>query len=179
MSVLDELELDNVRKILDEYCIEFDKIYKQKLSSDGKAPKNLNNIEVDVELNGSNVTVILNVPEYYKWIESGRKPYGRGSDDYSSRPQGKYPPIASIKQWIKDKHIVPREQNGKLPTEDQLAFLISRKIAYKGIEPGNQKKDTIQELNSRYIERLRSALKEDFGVYQLKVLNEINKMIKI
>lgn len=179
MSDLDQIDLQNVKKVLDEYCRDFTRLYKQKLRDDGKSGKHLDNIETKIHFNGSTITVVINVADYYKWVENGRKPYGRGHTDYQSHPEGSYPPIASIKDWIKDKHIIPREENGKLPTEDQLAFLISRKIAYKGIEPGNQMKKTIQELNNIYIARLKSALIEDFGQYQLKLLKEINTMIKI
>lgn len=179
MNELEQIDLQNVRRVLDEYCRDFSRLYKDKLKKDGKSIGHLDNIETKINFNGTEITVILNVADYYKWVENGRKPYGKGHTDYQSSPQGTYPPIAKIKDWIKDKNIVPKEYNGKLPTEDQLSFLIGRKIAYKGIEPGNQIKDTIQELNNIYITRLRSALIEDFGIYQVKLLNEINSIIKI
>lgn len=169
MDELEELELNNVRAILDEYCSEFQRLYKQKLIDDDKfATGNLiNSIETEIAINGTTINVVLNVLDYFQWVENGRKP-------------GKFPPIAKIKQWIIDKPIIPHENdNGKLPTENQLAFLIGRKIATEGIEPGNQLKDTVSELNAIYLEKLKAALVADFGVYQLKILKDINKMIKI
>lgn len=165
---LEEVELTNVRKILDEYCDEFGKLYKAKLIAyNKKATGNLiESVNTTIEISGTTLKVVLHVADYYRWVEEGRKP-------------GKFPPIAKIEKWIKDKPIIPREVGGKLPTEKQLAYLIGRKIANEGIEPGKQLKSTIDELNSIYIERLKAALDEDFGVYQLKILERIGKMIRI
>lgn len=165
---IEEVKLTNVREILDEYCEEFGKLYKSKLIADNKkATGNLiESVKTEITVSGTTVSVILNVADYYKWVELGRKP-------------GKFPPIAKIQQWIKDKPIIPREIGGRLPTEKQLSYLISRKIANEGIEPGNQLKSTIDELNSIYIDKLITALKEDFGVYELKILDEIGKMIRL
>lgn len=167
-EVLEELELNNVRRILDEYCNAFKNLYKGKLENDGKSATGnlIQSIETSIKISGSTINIVLNVADYFQWVENGRNP-------------GKFPPIAAIKQWIHDKPIIPEERNGKLPTEDQLAFLIGRKIAEEGIKPGNQLKDTISELNDIYIERLKAALSEDFGVYQIKILQDINRMIKI
>lgn len=169
MDELQELELNNVRNILDNYCRDFANIYKQKLEADGKkATGNLiQSVKTEISISGTSINVVLHVADYYKWVEEGRQP-------------GKFPPIASIQQWIKDKPIIPHEDDkGRLPTEEQLSFLIGRKIANEGIKPGHQLKNTIKELNNIYIERLKAALIDDFGVYQLKILDRINKMIKI
>ena len=54
-------------------------------------------------------------PSYVRFEDLGRKP-------------GKFPPIESIQQWIRDKKITP---TGDI-SERQLAFLIARKIAAHG-----------------------------------------------
>lgn len=168
MEGLEELELNNVRRILDEYCEEFQKEYKDKLEADDKRATGalIDNLYSEIKVSGTTISVVLYVADYYRWVENGRNP-------------GKFPPIAKIEKWIKDKPVIPREINGKLPTEKQLAFLIGRKIANEGIAPGNQLKDTINKLNGIYMQRLKAALDEDFGVYQIKILKEIDKMIKI
>lgn len=169
MDDLENIELNNVRKILDEYCAAFKNLYKGKLIRDNKkATGNLiNSVETEIKISGTSITIVLNVADYYKFVENGRKP-------------GKFPPVIAIKQWIKDKPIIPREDdNGHLPTENQLAFLIGRKIANEGIKAGNQLKDTVKELNNIYLEKLKAALIADFGIYQMKILSDINKMIKI
>lgn len=169
MNDVEQLELNNVRKILDEYCNAFKNLYKGKLINDGKSATGnlIKSVDTSLQFSGTTINVVLNVLDYFQWVENGRKP-------------GKFPPIAKIKQWIKDKPIIPHEDdNGRLPTEEQLSFLIGRKIANEGIKPGNQLKNTVSELNAIYIEKLKAALIADFGVYQLKILKDINKMIKI
>lgn len=166
---IEEIELSNVRKVLDEYCAAFKERYKHHLLEDDKKATGvlISSVETSLKFGGTRIDVVLNVADYYRYVENGRKP-------------GKFPPIAKIKQWIKDKPVIPRpDKDGRLPTENQLSFLISRSIANNGIEAGNQLKKTIEEMNRIYIDRLRAALDEDFGIYQLKILKDIDKMIKI
>lgn len=43
------------------------------------------------------------------------------------------PPINAIKQWVEVKPVIPRPMsNGKLPTVNQLVYLIARKIGLEG-----------------------------------------------
>lgn len=57
---------------------------------------------------------IIYGPAHVEYLERGRGP-------------GKAPPRDTIKAWIRDKGIVPRDI-----TEDSLAYLIQRKIAQQG-----------------------------------------------
>ena len=76
----------------------------------------------------------MSFADYWKWAEYGRKP-------------GKFPPIEKIKEWIKVKPILPRPTDGKLPTENQLAFLIARKIATKGTKGSGVYAKTVKEFD--------------------------------
>lgn len=76
-----------------------------------------------VEINGNSFKVMVEIQSYWNYVEFGRRP-------------GKFPPPNRIKEWIQVKPIKPRPgKNGKVPTTDQLTFLISRKIAKEGIDP--------------------------------------------
>lgn len=72
--------------------------------------------------------------DYFKWAENGRGP-------------GKFPPIEKIKEWIRIKPVLPRQINSKLPTENQLAYLISRKIALEGTKGNHLFEKTINEFD--------------------------------
>lgn len=87
----------------------------------------------DVQYDGNLFRITLNLPEHYKYVEYGRKP-------------GKFPPPDAIREWIRVKRIVPRAYKGKLPTQEQLVYLISRKIAKKGIPARHPLEDTIEEV---------------------------------
>ena len=95
--------------------------YRKVLADEGiNASSTLSNTaEVEVELNGNRLLVSLNLEHYWKYVEYGRRP-------------GKFPPIDAIKGWIKVKPVVPDARTGKVPSEDQLAFLIARKISREG-----------------------------------------------
>ena len=81
----------------------------------------------------------LRLEDYWKYVEYGRGP-------------GKFPPLEKIKEWIDVKPVIPTVYNGKLPTVDQLAYLIGRKIATEGIQPKNYLQNTLDELDLKPLE---------------------------
>lgn len=121
------IKWDNLRRVLGEYGEALRNEYQDNLIRDGKIATGelLNSVEYTVEADDRSITLSLKLQDYYKWVEEGRQP-------------GRFPPVDKILEWIRVKPILPDERNGKLPTEQQLAFLIGRKIAEEGIEGGHQ-----------------------------------------
>lgn len=117
----------NLQRVLGEYGEALRNEYQDNLIRDGKIATGelLNSVEYTVETDDRSITLSLKLQDYYKWVEEGRQP-------------GRFPPVDKILEWIRVKPILPDERNGKLPTEQQLAFLIGRKIAEEGIEAGHQ-----------------------------------------
>lgn len=116
---------------------EFAQAYKQSLVADNKFASGslTKNIKSRVKYDGKWLEIILSLEDYWKYVEYGRKP-------------GKFPPIDKIRNWILIKPILPRPlSNGKLPTTNQLAYLISRKIATKGIKPTYALRDSITKFD--------------------------------
>ena len=116
---------------------DFVEAYKSQLKSDGKVASGnlINTMSYKVDYDGRYFSLTLNLADYYKYVEEGRKP-------------GKFPPIDKIREWIQVKPVLPHEMsNGKLPTQKQLAFLISRSIARKGIKGTGALKNTIKSFN--------------------------------
>lgn len=116
---------------------EFAQAYKQSLVADNKLASGslTKNIKSRVKYDGKWLEIILSLEDYWKYVEYGRKP-------------GKFPPIDKIRNWILIKPILPRPlSNGKLPTTNQLAYLISRKIATKGIKPTYALRDSITKFD--------------------------------
>ena len=73
------------------------------------------------------------------------------------------PPIDAILQWVKVKPIIPRENNGIIPTEKQLAYLIARKIGREGTDPQNTFNEANQSAKDRFINKILEAIKKDMG----------------
>ena len=87
------------------------------------------NQEKIIQYDGRFFSIYLSLEDYWKYLEYGTKPH--------------FPPLEKIKEWIRIKPVVPLPQaNGKLPTENQLAFLIGRKISRVGTPATHLLEDT-------------------------------------
>lgn len=93
-------------------------IYKQQLQNNKTTGSLANTASYMTKFDGRYLTISLNLQDYWKYVEDGTKPH--------------FPPIEDILQWIKVKPVLPRKCKGKLPTQKQLAYLISRKISKVG-----------------------------------------------
>lgn len=116
------MEFENVKNVLNDFGKYLVEEYKEQLIlSDSNASDQLyNSLSYIVSNNGTTFEVKLELMDYWKWLENGRK-------------AGKMPPINAIKQWIEVKPVIPRPMsNGKLPTVNQLSYLIARKIGLEG-----------------------------------------------
>lgn len=114
-----ELDLKPIEKISKEVV----DLYRSELAdkginASGKLSKTAQTI---VEFDGRHLIVSLELEDYWKYVEYGRR-------------AGKMPPIDVIADWIKIKPVIPQPINGKVPDTRQLAFLIARKIGREGIE---------------------------------------------
>lgn len=138
-------------KVLEEYIVEVMKRYQDELIRDNKIATGnlLNNINYVIEKNDTQIWVGLKLEDYWKYVEYGREP-------------GKFPPVDKIREWISAKPILPNaDSRGKLPTPEQLAYLVGRKIALEGIEAGTQLTRTLEEFNQLYEERIIQAVSDD------------------
>ena len=92
-------------------------------------------------------------------------------------------PKEAILQWIKIKPVIPRpDENGKIPTPEQLAFLIGRAMAGKSPNQENCKSPqggttgtwdfhkSLDAVLAFYTERLQEALHRDALNYIEKVM---------
>ena len=146
----------NTIKVLNEFADTLINEYKDKLASEGwQSGKLYNSIKkVSVKNSKGNFKLTLNLEEYWKYIEYGRK------------AGAKMPPIKEIRKWIEKKNIIPRPiklKSGKeySPTRNTLAFLISRSISKKGIKPKPFFKTSLQTAKDMFIDKIKEALAKD------------------
>ena len=167
---------ENLLQVLWEYGNEVKRIYQMRLEQDGHRAtgKLIDNQQVFVNYQGTDFLVTLQLEDYFRYVELGRFPYG----DEDAGP-GKLPPVSKILEWVKVKNILPIPKNGKLPTQEQLAWAISKKIEKVGIKPGRQLAETVEALNRQYIPLIQEAVQKDFDKYAIYVLKDIDKMIRI
>ena len=119
--------------------------------------KLLNSVETVVRRNDDEFTVTINLEDYWYYVENGRK-------------AGRFPPIDKILEWIRVKPVIPySDSRGRLPTEESLAFLISRKIAEQGTEGRHVLYETVDELNRYYLPKFQQALDNDFNRFYYEI----------
>lgn len=144
------IKWQNLQRVLGEFAQELSNRYQDNLIRDNKIASGnlLNSIDYKVQYDDRAIWVELHLEDYYKWVENGRGP-------------GKFPPPDKIMEWIRVKPVIPDDRGGKLPTEQQLAYLIGKKIAEEGIEPGNQLHNAMDDIYSQFEEKIDEAIALD------------------
>ena len=153
------ISFENLQQTLEEYGQEVRNLYQDKLILHDRIASGdlLNSVEFEVAGGDQKWEVTLTLAKYWKYVE------------YDTRPH--WPPINKILEWVRIKPVLPRpDANGKLPTPEGLAFLISRKISEQGTKGTHDLEDTLEEINERYRDKIVLALAKD-GETLYKVLN--------
>ena len=158
---LNENDLKPFIDVLEDYKKEFEALYKSKLEERRATGKLIKSIKTKYEVNGSVYEVSVDLENWWYWAEHGRRPTSKG----------KHCPIEPIMSWVKAKGIVPREVNGKLPTETQLAYAIRHKIDNEGYNGGQYMQQTLDEINGKYTKLLQEALTKCVDSYVIKQFN--------
>lgn len=144
------IEFKNVQAVLEELGKAIKLRYQENLiESDRKASYNLiESIQYHTVINGTEFAIDLEMADYWKYVEDDTRPH--------------WPPVDKILEWVRIKPVLPNpDSRGKLPTEKQLAFLISRKISEVGTTGSHDLERTLQEIEYDWEERIMEALDQD------------------
>lgn len=164
---------DNLFPHLTDTLNEWGKIIEAKLrdrlNEDGSnASYKLNqSLKYELRVDGREYELGINMEEYWKWVNDGRK-------------AGRMPPLKNIRDWILIKPVTPmRNKNGKLPTVNQLAWLIARKIGEKGTEGTNFFEDTMEALYNQMEKDVERAIQDDVDENVEKIIKYLIKIERI
>lgn len=142
-------------------CQDIADVFKNKMLQAGYNQQGeLYNFTWTTEFNGSLFELYFNLPDYWIYAENGRKP-------------GKFPPPEEILKWIQFKQLVPRTRNGRVPTTNQLVYLISKKIAEKGTQGKHLLQQTIDETYNTLVDQLVDAIA---NLLDKEIENEVEKI---
>ena len=151
-------DLTQIKEIRD-ICTQICDVYRDKMRNAGYDPNGeLMKFTWVTEYNGNLFQLYFNLPNYFPYAEYGRRP-------------GKFPPPDAILKWIQFKRIVPSSHSGKIPTTNQLVYLISRKIALKGTQGKHLLQETIDSTYDTLVDRLVEAIADN-------IENELEKDIE-
>ena len=130
---MDKLDLTTIQDITNNFCVELKaRLRTNKSIASGDL---VNSVKGIVKQNGKYIVISIQLEDYWRFLEYGRK-------------AGKYPPLSAIRKWISVKPVLPRPiETGKLPTINQLAYLIGRKISENGIKAKPFLKPTITDFD--------------------------------
>ena len=143
------ITFNHLQQALAQYGDAIANQYKSNLEASGRrATGNLiSSVNTKVTVNEQTFEIELQLEDYYYYVENGRG-------------AGKFPPVDKILEWIRVKPILPYpDSRGKLPTENQLAYLIGRKIANEGFEGTKDLEHTMEEVDYETI--IEEALDQD------------------
>lgn len=159
----DELvKYDHLKEVLERYAIALRNEYQDNLIRNDRVAsgKLLNTVEYKVTDKNGTYTVSLKLQDYWKWVESGRPPTTGGGNGDLRR---------AILEWIKVKPVLPRPINGKLPTPEQLAYLISRKIHLEGYKGTNDLRKATDSVWDRFVYEIYEAIDKDWDTALIKI----------
>ena len=152
----DALTFNNLQQVLDDFTKDVAETYRGLLLRDGKNATGelISSIKpMTPELVDGIFECSLSLAPHWKYVENGRK-------------AGKFPPIDNILDWVnnvkaKPQLARPNRLDRKEITPKQLAFLVARKIATSGIQPGNQLEEAIDIVYAQWKDRIDAAITAD------------------
>lgn len=154
------IQLNELLQVLMDLARDIEDNYKEQLAASGRYTTEyalIDSVRTQVRAGDSGYEVVMNLNDYWKYVENGTKPH--------------FPPPDKILTWIQIKPIIPRpDALGRTPTENQLAYLIGRKIAREGTEGTHDLEKTKDAIIPFYRERIAQALGHDMENYIRKVL---------
>lgn len=138
--------MENTKLVVEKIVNEIAQVYKQNLISDGKVASGelVRSIApMPVEETSEGYIASISAVDYARFVESGRRP-------------GKFPPPNKILNWVKTRFPAASEIR-----QQQISFLVARKIAKLGIPAGNQLQNAINQVYPKYNKEIDEAIMKD------------------
>ena len=155
------IDLPHVQAVMEEMAIAIRNEYQDNLIRNDRIASGdlLNNIEYEITRGDFTYTIYVKMKDYWYFVENGRK-------------AGKMPPIDNILNWLRVKPVLPRPNaKGKLPTPQQLAFLIARKIGEEGTEGTQDLRKATDTIWDTFEDRLYEAIDEDVDAAFIQIFH--------
>lgn len=162
---MDNIKWTNLERVLNEFADTFIELARGNLESNNSNASHAlsDSIEKIIDIGEDSFSVKISLEDYWVYLENGRGP-------------GKFPPPPAIRNWIEIKPVEPYpDARGRIPTVEQLTFLISRKIAQDGTTPHPFFEPAKEEAISRFSDRIDEAIIQDVEAW---IESEITPKLK-
>lgn len=169
------LDLTELQKVLQDFATDIRDRYRDVLTNNDHiaSRKLVDSIKTQVVVGDNYYEVTMTLEDYWKYVEEDTPPH--------------WPPRDAILKWIAVKPIIPRpDDNGRIPSPKQLAFLIGRAMA--GKSPNQEKlknpnggttgthdlQQTKEDILPWWREQISLALGHDMENYIRKLVRDTN-----
>lgn len=142
--------------------------YRENLVEGGHkaSGKLMSSLHTVVNVGDHSMSVDLYLEDYYKYLER-------------ERLKGSLPPVNKILEWIRIKPILPKpDSRGKLPTEEQLAWAISKNMEKIGapskdglpVEPDKPLTNALESAEINYLGNIERAIELDLEEHLTSIM---------
>lgn len=172
------IEWIHLSEVLENFATYFkNKLQTNMMRNGSNASGNLvNSFKTEVKIGEDSYEVGIYLADYWYYVNNGRGP---------TRNSGNGSLLEKIKEWIKVKRIVPHvgviktgKQAGKqyLPTINQLAYLITRKIHREGYKGTHFFDEAKADSIAYFQESIDYAIKEDVETWLFAQVSAIGSL---
>ncbi len=165
------IEFTELRQVLEDLANDIRDSYRESLERNDRYTtehKLIDSVRTQVVVDDRAFEVTMTLQDYWKYVEEGVRGARNPDSPYRNPGWKAYPHIL---RWIDIKPVLPRPlANGKLPTQKQLGYLITRSIVNNGTQGSHDLQKTKDELIPWYKERISDALGHDMENYIRKIV---------
>lgn len=144
-----EFTWDNLREVLDTLGERIVAYMRENLEKNGTNASNKlsNSITHLVKADGQDFEVFISLEDYWKYVE------------YDTRPH--WVSAKKLQEWIRVKPVLPTERNGKLPTVEQLSYMIQWKIHEEGTKAQKFFWNSVEDAVKDFEKAIEEAIEKD------------------
>lgn len=173
------IDLSELQKVLEDFAKDIkenyiehlqyhDRVTQQKPSKEKS--KLIDSIQTHVVQGDKEFLVTMDLNEYWKYVEEGVQGKSNPGSPYKNPGWKAFP---HIYEWVEIKPVIPRPgKNGKLPSTQSLAYLITRNIVEQGTQGTHDLEVTKENVLNWYRDKISEALGHAFEGYIRKVVAE-------
>jgi len=165
------IEFTELQKVLTDLANDIRDNYKEHLEASGRYTterKLIDSVKTQVVVGDRAWEITMTLQDYWKYVEEGVQGSENPASPYRNPGWKTYP---FILRWIDIKPVIPRPlPSGKIPTTQQLGYLITRSIVAKGTQGSHDLEAVKEGVIPWYRERIAAALGHDMQNYIRKII---------